>query len=118
MARLSTHFSRQEFCCRCGCGFDTVDAELLTVLQWLRWETGKPVRISSGCRCERYNTRVNGAKRSKHLVGRAADIVVDGYRPAEIYHLINTNFPDRLGLIEYETFVHIDTRAGKYRDKR
>ncbi|SHH32996.1 D-Ala-D-Ala carboxypeptidase family metallohydrolase [Desulfofustis glycolicus] len=118
MTRLSTHFNRQEFTCRCGCGFDTVDAELLTVLQWLRWETGKPVRISSGCRCEKYNIRVKGAKRSKHLTGRAADIVVDEYQPAEIFHLIDTNFPDRLGLIEYGAFVHIDTREGKYRDKR
>ena len=45
MGDLSENFSRHEFACKCGCGNDTVDAELIRVLQSVRARFGKPIRF-------------------------------------------------------------------------
>ncbi|BEB16509.1 hypothetical protein VEE45_23520 [Escherichia coli] len=46
---LSKHFSRKEFKCKCGkCDYDTIDAELLVILEDVREHFGKPVIINSG----------------------------------------------------------------------
>lgn len=118
MDNLSTNFRRAEFACKCGCGQDTVDAELLTVLQWLRDQAGRPVVVHSGNRCPAYNIHVGGATRSQHLRGRAADITVSGLTAREIYTVIDRVYPDRLGLIEYAGFVHVDSRNFRYRDQK
>ena len=38
-----------------------------------RW--GKPLRVTSGFRCDKLNTAVGGVKKSHHTLGCAADIV-------------------------------------------
>lgn len=118
--RLSTHFHREEFACRCGCGQDTVDAKLLTILQWLRWETKAAICVTSGNRCKEYNLLINGAQRSQHLLSKAADIVVVGWETLDIYNLLDKHFPNTLGLICYKekSFVHIDSRNTPYRNIR
>lgn len=36
MGDLSTHFNRHEFTCRCGCGFDDISPDLITLLEEIR----------------------------------------------------------------------------------
>lgn len=73
MGDLTEHFSRWEFACPC-CGRGTAHRDLLTALERLRTEVGRPLRIVSGYRCVSHNARVGGIPTSLHLVGRAADI--------------------------------------------
>lgn len=47
------------------------------VLDPARMKLGKAIRISSGFRCPSLNKAVGGAPNSYHLVGRAADLVLD-----------------------------------------
>lgn len=115
MTKISKHFSREEFACKCGCGFDTVDAQLLVVLESLRFSFDAPIKINSACRCRNHNTNVGGGINSQHLYGRAADIVVKGVSPALVYEKIEHMFPDHLGLGKYDTFTHVDTRNYKAR---
>lgn len=105
------YFKRKEFACNCGCGFDTVDAALLDILAEVRHVFGRPTYINSGCRCEKYNAYVGGASSSQHLLGRAADIRVKNVKPQEIYDFLNTEYPNELGLGNYDTFIHVDTRT-------
>jgi len=114
-ATFDPGFSRSEFACKCGCGFDTVDAELLAVLHRLRAHYGAPITIHSGCRCRAYNKRVGGAKRSQHMRARAADITVAGRVPSDVADLLDSWYPDDYGLGRYNTFTHIDTRAKRAR---
>ena len=44
------------------------------VLDPLREAYGKPIRVTSGYRCEALNKAVNGVKNSQHMKGQAADI--------------------------------------------
>jgi uncharacterized protein YcbK (DUF882 family) len=109
---LSKNLSRHEFACKCGCGFDTVDVETLTVIQDACDHFDCRVLITSGCRCVEHNKKVGGAKGSKHLQGRAADCKFSKVEPAAVYHYLTTKYPERYGFGLYPTFVHIDTRSG------
>jgi len=116
MGDLSTHFSRHEFSCHCGCGQDTVDVELITVLEQVRTEfNGATITINSGNRCESYNKKIGGRPHSFHLISKAADIVIKGVDPARVHDRIDAMFPGRFGLGMYKTFTHIDVRAKKAR---
>lgn len=114
---MTLHFKRSEFECKCGCGYDTIDAELIAILEALRTHFGKPVTISSGCRCPEYNERIGGAKSSQHMRGRAADIRVYDTNPEAVAAYLKEAYPARYGIGEYSTFTHIDTRGGKARWK-
>lgn len=113
--RISPHFDRGEFACRCGCGFDTVDTVLLEVLEAVRQYFGQPVNVTSGCRCPAHNATVGGAANSQHLLGRAADIVVKGTLPAEVVRFLRAAYPGRLGIGRYSNFVHVDSRNSSAR---
>jgi len=115
MGDIADNFSRSEFACKCGCGFDTVDAVTLEVLKNIRRHFDAPVTITSGCRCESYNKTVGGKKSSQHLKGRAADIQVEGHAPLTVKEYAEYLIPNHGGVGLYNTFVHIDTRTGKAR---
>lgn len=115
MGNLSKNFSRHEFACQCGCGFDTVDIETVKVLQEVADEFGEPVTVTSGCRCPAHNKAVGGANNSQHKLARAADIMVKNVSPAAVFEFLDRKYPDRYGLGEYSNFVHVDTRTGKAR---
>lgn len=110
---MSQYFKRSEFACKCGCGFDTVDFELVELLEKVREFFGSPVTVTSGCRCETYNKSVGGSKASQHLRGRAADIQVKHIAPKLVHEFLLTLNPGGLGA--YDSFTHVDTRHGKAR---
>ena len=112
--KLSAHFSRSEFACKCGCGFDTVDVKLIQVLEAIRSAVGKPLIIKSGCRCLSHNIRVGGAKKSQHLFGRAADIWLrghDGEEMARLAEIILLGMNGGGGLALHSNFCHVDVRT-------
>ena len=110
MGDISDHFNRYEFACRCGCGFDTVDAGLITALEEIRGHFGVPVTITSGCRCEAHNAAVGGSKGSQHRLGRAADFSVQGTPPEAVRAFLETAYPDSLGVGIYSSWTHVDSR--------
>ena len=114
MGRLNQYFTREEFACKCGCGFNTVDTELLKLLTAARAHFNKPITITSACRCEAHNERVGGSPNSLHKLGRAADIIVKDVDPADVAHFFDIEF-DAPGVGEYNTFTHVDSRTGRAR---
>lgn len=112
MTMLSKNFSRAEFECKCGkCGEDTVDAELIAVLQDVREHFGKSVKVTSGVRCEVYNKEVGGVSTSQHIRGRAADIQVKGIYPSTVFNYLDKKYAGKLGLGGYGSFTHVDSRT-------
>lgn len=112
---LSEHFHREEFACKCGCGQDTVDAELINILEALRTTLKAPITVNSGNRCLAYNKKVGGKPNSMHLKGRAADITIDGLTPKQVQDAFEVMFPDKYGMGRYDNFTHVDSRAVKAR---
>ena len=113
--KISKHFNREEFTCKCGCGQDTVDKVLIDVLEDVREHFAVPVIITNGNRCSKHNAEVGGVKDSQHTKGRAADIQVKGIHSDKVYEYIDSKYPDTLGVGKYTTFTHIDSRDNKAR---
>ena len=115
MGDLSKNFSRAEFQCRDGCGFATVDVELIPILENVRMHFNSSIHITSGCRCKKYNTVIGGAKKSKHMEGRAADFQVKGVKPKQVQKYLKKKYKGKYGIGQYDLFTHVDTRANPVR---
>jgi len=112
--KLSKNFSQSEFRCSCGeCGEPRIDPELVERLQTLRDEIGLPIKITSAYRCPEYNARVGGVNKSQHTRGTAADIVVQGMKPATVGRICSIGPFKNGGVGVYVTkgFTHVDTRG-------
>lgn len=115
--KVSKHFSREEFACKCGCGFAVVDVKLLEILEAVREHFEQPVTITSSCRCDSHNKSVGGSHGSKHKLGIAADIVVKSVPANFVQSFLRKHVPDSCGIGSYDTFTHIDVRKHKARWK-
>ena len=113
------NFSLREFRCRDG---SEVPEELMCNLrllcenlQVLRDHIGKPIRVISGYRSKKYNTRIGGARKSQHMSAKAADIKISGMSPEEVCELIKKLIREgkmmKGGVGLYRTFVHYDVRG-------
>jgi len=111
------YFKPAEFACRCGCGLQQIDPELVKKLEAARALINRPIIITSGTRCPEHNARIGGAIRSAHLVGpdgfsHAADIKIlsdqTRYELKEIFR--------ELGIRRFEVsnkHLHIDNAKDK-----
>lgn len=118
MGDLTANFSRHEFRCKCGCGFDDVSPDLVKGLQQLRDLCGRPVIVNSACRCPEHNRRVGGAAKSRHLEGKAADIVIRGLTPrqmADLAEQIDVFQKGAILIYPARGFIHVDVRGARVR---
>jgi len=58
MGDLSKNFSSLEVMCPCGCGANKISSVLIEKLQKVRNIIGTSIIITSGVRCEFYNTSI------------------------------------------------------------
>lgn len=113
--KVGEHFKVREFACKDGSQVVFIDSNLVTILDILRDQVGKPVYINSGYRTPTRNNKVGGAKYSYHMRGMAADIRIEGMTAKEIANKLNKIIPSSCGIIVYASWVHVDTRPNKYR---
>jgi len=90
----SYFFKRKEFKCPC-CKFNVVDTELLDILEEVREQFDKPVRIETNCSYK----------------GSAADITVDDISAKEVFDFLGLKYKRLYVFIHYinENIVHIDS---------
>ena len=128
---MTKNFSLKEFDCKGNCkeckdGCDMPSdvymniIKLVKQLQFLRDYTGRAITINSGYRSPEHNAKVGGSsKKSQHMLGKAADITIEGLKPTEVYRIIENliDMGEMLqgGLGLYDTFVHYDIRKTKAR---
>lgn len=111
--QVSKDFKVKEFRCKDGSDKVLIDVGFVqNKLQVIRDHFGVAVTINSGYGTESYNAQVGGAKSSYHMKGQAFDIVVAGHTPLEVAQYAQTL--DINGIIQYNGFVHMDSRATRY----
>ena len=124
---MTEHFSREEFRSKDGAFFPKHAQENLQILaeqlEVLREHFQKPITINSGYRSPEHNAKIGGTENSQHLLGKAADVVIDGISPDEvadaIEFLIEGKMMKQGGLGRYVDFTHYDIRGKNSRwDKR
>jgi uncharacterized protein YcbK (DUF882 family) len=117
--KLSENFSLWEFKCRDGTDvpeeYMANVQKLVENLQVLRDVIGKPIRVISGYRSPKYNRRIGGARRSQHMLAKAADIKIKGMDPKEVKTIIEDLIAQgkmhKGGIGLYKTFTHYDVRG-------
>ena len=112
MAEDTRNFKVSEFACKCGCGKNDIDQRVMDMAQVIRDELGVPVRVNSGCRCEKHNAKSGGVKGSKHVKGKAADLSCS-LGAAKMFETVKRlhaegKLPELDYCIKYRTFIHID----------
>ena len=112
MAEDTRNFKVSEFACKCGCGKNDIDQRVMDMAQVIRDELGVPVRVNSGCRCEKHNRNVGGVKGSKHVLGKACDLSC-GLGAGRMFEAVKRLYeagmlPELDYCIRYKTFIHID----------
>lgn len=112
-AKVSNNFKVREFRCKDGSDKILIDVDFVKdKLQAIREHFGAAVTVNSGYRTAEYNKKVGGASKSYHMTGQAFDIVVKGHTPHEVAQYAQSIGIN--GVIEYGTFVHVDSRKTKY----
>lgn len=110
---ISENFKIKEFKCKDGSDDILLDSSfVIQKLQAIRSHFGKPMHINSAYRTIAYNRIIGGAKDSYHTKGMAFDIVMAGVDLDEICKFAQSI--GVLGIIRYNTFVHIDAREKLY----
>ena len=138
MGDLTKNLSRKEFACECGCGFDTVDYELVMMIQdaadsfAVKYKSNVTVSITGGNRCMKHNEEIQKqevknyvpfSSKSTHIDAKAADhkffYSVNGVKtqipPIEVYNYYDKKYPTSKGIGLYSNRVHVDSRAVKAR---
>lgn len=121
--KLTKNFNKKEFDSKDGSPMPPevlLNIQKLAIqLQALRDVLSAPIRINSGYRSPEHNKAIGGSKNSQHVLGKAADIRVNGKTPKQMYDVIEGMIAsgDMLqgGLGLYDTFVHYDIRKTKSR---
>lgn len=109
--RLGENFRLVEFASRDGADEVLVHPALVALLETVREHFGEPVTVNSGYRSPAHNRRIGGARNSRHVMGLAADIVVDkgAVSPRRVATYVETLDPGGLG--RYNTFTHVDVQG-------
>ena len=109
--RLSKHFLRKEFECKCGCGLFIHNEELLSTLENIRYALNLPIIITSGTRCKTHNARIGGKTNSDHCFGRAVDFYVKSMNIKELAKFVQRYYLNLKIIPYYErNFIHVAVR--------
>ncbi len=111
-------FKDEEFACKCGLcelGVENMDERLLHILDTIRGQLGKPMRINSAVRCFAHNVAVGGSVGSEHVphnTDTGKTTAVDIHIPDSTFLFVLVkllymhNIP-RIGLNQEKNFIHI-----------
>ena len=107
--KVARHFKLFEFACPC-CHQVMLHPRLLAKLVELRNTLERPVHITSGYRCFKYNKKVGGVINSYHCIGLAADIKVKDVALINLLELCENIDFRGIGFYEKKNFLHLDVR--------
>lgn len=111
---LTKNFSTNEMMCHCGCRDSEMDSDFMKILQEIREDMNRPLKISSAVRCEKHNMKVSSTgKNGPHVYRKAADIIISGADALRLIDVARKHGISGVGISQRgehaKRFVHIDT---------
>ena len=115
---LTKNFSSAEMMCSCGCGEDAMDPDFMSILQNIREDMNRPLRVSSGVRCAKHNSKVSSTGKDGPHVPRkngtaASDILIAGADALRLIDIARKHGVSGVGISQRGThskrFIHLDT---------
>ena len=115
---ITKNFSVAEMKCHCGCGEDSMDMDFMDILQNIREDMNRPLKISSAVRCATHNSNVSSTGKTGPHVPRtegtkAADIIIAGADALRFIDTARKHGISGVGISQRgdhaKRFVHIDT---------
>jgi len=117
---MTPHFSKAELQCKCGCGLAQFQPGFLDHLEALRLAYGRPMTISSACRCAAHNARVSplaplrslhiGDRETRpgHLGAAAVDVLITNSDKGDLFAIAWRN---GWSVGWNRNFLHLDRRV-------
>ena len=118
MLMITKNFSVNEMMCHCGCGEDSMDMDFMDILQNIREDMNRPLKISSGVRCAEHNSVVSstgifGPHVPRTAGTKASDILIAGADALRFIDTARKHGISGVGISQRgshaKRFVHIDT---------
>ena len=118
MVMITKNFSVDEMMCHCGCGEDSMDMDFMDILQNIREDMNRPLKISSGVRCAKHNSIVsstgsNGPHVPRKEGTKASDILISGADALRLVDIARKHGISGVGISQRgphaKRFIHIDT---------
>ena len=106
------YFSRKEFACKCGRYCDGYPAQMqrrvVELADRARAELNGVGYVSSGLRCTQHNANVGGVANSRHLLGKAVDLRIEGKSARQTLAWAQKQPEVRYAYAIDANFVHMD----------
>ena len=111
---LTKNFSTNEMMCHCGCKDSEMDSDFMKILQEIREDMNRPLKISSAVRCEKHNMKVSSTgKNGPNVYRKASDIIISGADALRLIDTARKHGISGVGISQRgehaKRFVHIDT---------
>ena len=111
---ITKNFTTDEMACACPCHKAEMDEEFMRTLQSIRDEMQRPLKITSGFRCENHNKKVSSTgKRGPHTYAKAADILISGADALRLFSVAQKHGVSGVGMSQKgdhnKRLVHLDT---------
>ena len=110
--KIKSHFSHYELECSC-CHEVKMDTRFMELLEAMRVIWDKPMKVTSGYRCDRHNAMVSSTgNQGPHVQGKAVDINVYGESAYALVDLALTVGFTGIGVKQSgdlsKRFIHLD----------
>jgi hypothetical protein len=117
---MTPHFTKDELQCKCGCTLAQFHPGFLDHLELLRRAYGRPMKITSACRCAAHNARESklAPLRSLHIGDKetrpnhkgtlAVDVAIFGYDKGDLFAVAWRN---GWSIGWNKNFLHLDRRV-------
>ena len=118
MVMITKNFSVDEMMCHCGCGEDSMDMDFMDILQNIREDMNRPLKISSAVRCAEHNSVVSSTGIFGPHVPRkegtmVSDILISGADALRLVDIARKHGISGVGISQRgahaKRFIHIDT---------
>lgn len=110
---ITKNFTTDEMACTC-CGKSDMDENFMKTLQSIRDEMQRPLRITSGFRCQAHNQIISTTgKHGPHTKAKACDILISGADAMRLFAVAQKHGVSGIGMNQRgkhaKRFVHLDT---------